>query len=529
LYKTKKFIEKGIIKRYTPLWLFTDSKQCYKNIKPERSITMITIQIKAVNVNKKIEIDEESFNFGILEEELYGLALVVGRRIMEHILGILDDRIREGRQRKVLENRGKEEKYLSTKMGNIHYNRRRYYDRGSGGYRYLLDEALGLEKRQTISLGRYRLEAMTGVNETSYRGAEVRMEELSGSARSHEAIRGVVLKEGERLRKAKELRLKRVYNLDDTYDGEIHDVVYIEADGTAVKGQGKDKKKGKGMEVKVGICYTGKRRRYRGGKGEAKVLENKHIHLDIESGSQFMEDMSLVAEHELGLSYAKYVVVGGDGAIWIRNGIRDSFPGGHYKLCEYHLNKRITGALSGMSSYQSRVRGLLREYDIDGALKVVWDAAKKCSDGDRFKDIINLYGYIHDNREGIRDLSKVSDELSGVHIEHTGAEENTVDKSVAHRCKKRGYRWSEFGLRCLLKVKEALLNGYWDMWWEEDRDKTIKVKIEDVEPLSAGEINKSYGKNNEIQDETTLPCFRGPHQSRPWVKALKGLIEIDSL
>lgn len=492
-------------------------------------MSTFTIMIKSIDVNKKIEINVENLNFHEIEERIYLISLKLGRRMLEGVLRVLDDRIREGRPRKVLENRGKEGKYLLTKMGDIRYSRRRYYDRVFGGYRYLLDEALGLEKRQTISLGRRRLEAMTGVNVKSYRAAKERMVELSGSSRSHEAIRGVVLKEGDRLRKAEERRLQRVYDLEESYDGELHDVVYIEADGTGVKSQRRDRKKGKGMEVKVGICYTGKRRRYRGGKGDAKLLENKYIHLDIVSGSQFMEDMSLVAEREVGLSAAKYVVVGGDGASWIRNGIGESFPGGKYKLCEYHLNKRITGALSGMKVEQGRVRRLLREYNVDGALGVVWDAAKRCTDGDRFEDIINLYGYIQGNHEGIRDLTELGDDELGVRIERTGAAENTVDKSVAHRCKHRGYRWSKFGLRRLLKVKQALINGYWDRWWEEDRDKIIKVKMEDVNPLSAGEVKKSYGKGNKALNETTLPCFRGPHQSRPWVKALKGLIEIDRL
>jgi len=314
LIRGRNFIEKGIEKRYTPLWLFTQSKQCYKNIEPERSITMITIRIKSINVNKKIEIDEENFSFGTIEDEMYELGLEVSRRVMEGVLGVIGDRIGKGRERKALENRGKEEKYLSTKMGNIHYNRTRYYDRRIGGYRYLLDEALGLEKRQTVSIGRRKLEAMTAVKAGSYRGAQGRMEELTGSGWSHEAIRAVVLREGKRLYDREKKSLQGVYNLRDEYSGDINDVVYVEVDGTGIRSQRCGGKRGKGIEVKVGICYTGKQRRYQGGSGRAKVLKNKYVHLDIESGSKFVEEMSLVAEREAGLSEAKRVVIGGDGA-----------------------------------------------------------------------------------------------------------------------------------------------------------------------------------------------------------------------
>jgi len=523
----KNLIEKGIIKRYTPLWLFTPSKQCYKNIKPERSITMITIRIKSIDVNKKISIDEESVNFGIFEEELYELGLEVGVRIMEHILMILDDQIRKGRGRKTLENRGKEGKYLSTKMGNIDYNRTRYYDRGSGGYRYLLDEALGLEKRQAVSIGRRKLEAMMAVKEGSYRGAQVRMGKLTGLSRSHEAIRGVVLQEGKRLRSTEKKLLQRVYNLEDEYTGDTHDVVYVEVDGTGIKSQCRGGKRGKGIEVKVGICYTGKQRRYRGGSGGAKVLKNKYVHLDIESGSKFVEEMSLAAEREAGLSKAKRVVIGGDGAKWIRKGIGTNFPGAIYKLCEYHLNKRITESLSGIRGAGSQIRRLLQDKNIDGALSTLWNTGKSSSNNKQLKSVMELYGYIQDNREGIVDLSDFDDTELGIEIEHTGAIENTVDKAVAHRFKKHGFKWSKEGARSLLKVEQAMLNGRWDSWWSEDRDKVIKVDMKDVSPLSAAQMKGV--KDKGCMDEISLPCFRGPDQSKPWVKGLKDMIQIKKL
>jgi len=488
---------------------------------------MIRIHIKAVKVNKKIEIDEENFSFGLLEDKIYEVGLEVAQQVMGCLLKSLDDRLREHRPKKRFENRGKEEKYLVTKMGDITYRRTRYYDRASGGNRYLLDEALGLEKRQTVSIGRRKLEAMMAVKAGSYRGAQGRMEELTGSGRSHEAIRGVVLREGKRLYDREKKSLQRVYNLRDEYSGDINDVVYVEVDGTGIRSQRCGGKRGKGIEVKVGICYTGKRRRYQGGSGRAKVLKNKYVHLDIESGSKFVEEMSLVAEREAGLSEAKRVVIGGDGAGWIRKGIEMNFPGAIYKLCEYHLNKRITESLSGIRGVGSRIRRLLRDKDIDGALSVLWDAGKSSSNNKQLKSVMELYGYIQDNREGIVDLSDFDDTELGIEIEHTGAIENTVDKAVAHRFKKHGFKWSKEGARSLLKVEQAMLNGRWDSWWKEDRDKEIKVDMKDVNPLSAAQMKGV--KDKGCMEETSLPCFRGPDQGKPWVKALKDLIEIERL
>ena len=489
---------------------------------------MITIKIKEVVVNKKIEIDEENFNFGVIEDKIYEVGLEVARQVMECLLMSLDDRIRAGRQRKEFENRGKGEKYLVTRMGDIRYTRTRYHDRESGGYRYLLDEALGLEKRQTVSIGRRRLEARLAVTTGSYRSAVSELEESTGSSRSHEAIRGVVLEEGERIRKVQRYQLQCEYDLDSSYAGEPHDVVYVEVDGTQIHHQRSDRKKGKGLEVKVGICYTGKRRRYLGGSGKAKLLENKYIHLDIKPGPAFMEDMSLVAEREVGLSKAKHIIVGGDGDSWIRKGMDVNFAGAHYKLCDYHLNEQVTTALSGMVDVKCQVKSQLNKYDIDGALSALWYGAMRCSDRTKFEKLSRLYKYIDSNREGIWDVSQFGDRDIGVVIESLGGIENNVDNAVADRFKKHGFCWSEGGARSLLKIQQALLNGRWDHWWYEERDKPVKVDRGIITPFSASEVNKG-SSNKTVMEEIPLPCFHGPDQSKPWVKVLKGMIEINKL
>jgi hypothetical protein len=487
----------------------------------------MTIQIKAVNVNKKIEIDEENLNFHKLEERIHSIVNKLGGRLLEDILHRLDDRIRESRPKKVLENKGRSGKYLSTGMVDIRYNRRRYYDKEAGGYRYLLDEALGFKKRQTVSISRRKLEARLAVTTGSYRKAKGELQATTGSSRSHEAIRGVVLKEGKRIREMQKRQLQREYNLEGSYKGEPNDVVYVEADGTRIHHQGSDGKKGKDLEVKVGICYTGKRRRYGGGSGKARIVDNKYIHLDIAPGPVFMRDLSLVAEREVGLSRAKHVMVGGDGASWIRKGMDMNFAGAHYKLCEYHLNRQITTALSGKLGLKRRVKSKLSEYDIDGVLSVLWDGAKRCVDRKEFKRISNLYNYIESNRSGICDVSLFADGEVGVVIESLGASENTVDNGVGDRFKKHGYSWGEVGAVSLLKVKELLMNGIFERWWSEDRDKVVEVPEECVTPLSASEMNKSKGEG--MMEEIPLPCFQGPDQQKPWVKALKGLIEIKDL
>ena len=76
-------------------------------------------------------------------------------------------------------------------------------------------------------------------------------------------------------------------------------------------------------------------------------------------------------------------------------------------------------------------------------------------------------------------------------------------------------------------MEQTILNGRWDRWWREDRDKEIKVDMEDVNPLSAAQMRGDEDKG--YMEEINLPCFRGPDQCKPWVKALKKIIEIDKI
>jgi len=49
--------------------------------------------------------------------------------------------------------------------------------------------------------------------------------------------------------------------------------------------------------------------------------------------------------------------------------------------------------------------------------------------------------------------------------------------------------WSKTGALTLLKIKEIILNGEWDKWWETERKRTIKV-VKYKPPLPASCFKK---------------------------------------
>jgi len=61
--------------------------------------------------------------------------------------------------------------------------------------------------------------------------------------------------------------------------------------------------------------------------------------------------------------------------------------------------------------------------------------------------------------------------------------------------------WSKKGALSLLKVKETILNNEWDIWWETERERNIKV-----------------GKY-----KPPLPALSGPDQDKSGVGVLRKL------
>jgi hypothetical protein len=77
---------------------------------------------------------------------------------------------------------------------------------------------------------------------------------------------------------------------DSEADGQ--EILIIEADGTAVSSQ---QGKGKWMEAKIGIIYTGKRLQSETAKNKRFLLENKTVYADISDMDQFGKNLSYIA------------------------------------------------------------------------------------------------------------------------------------------------------------------------------------------------------------------------------------------
>lgn len=473
----------------------------------------------------KLEIQREGLSFEKLEEMAFDISRQIGCKAMEGFMSGLDEVLRKERSRGELDNRGKVFKHILTRLGDVNYSRTKYEDKATGEIRYLADEALGLVRDQRISLSRQKLEAHA-VSEVSYRKSRGNIRRITGTSRSYEAMRQSVIKEAEKIIGYQKRSFDKTRVLEDEDNKEEPGTAYVEADATVIRQQRskktKDKKprkkrKRRSIEVKLGIGYAGREARYKAGEGLGKKLIRKFVYVSIKERWRFMEELSLMTEKRFNLSRVKKILFGGDGDEWIKTGIRTFFPGAKYLLCRFHLQRNITRGLSCRKDKCSEVKNLIKEDKIEEALASIKTVAKDVKDIKNLESIEGLHTYIENNRDGILAANK-----SGEDEDKTGAIEPNIDKVIAHRMKKRGMSWSRKGAISLLKIKELIINGDWDKWWEEERDKKIVIKSKWKDPLPATCFKKTNSQNPWI--DTSIPVLEGVDQDKPWARVLRELI-----
>jgi len=500
---------------------------------------MDTISIIFPQVKINVKLDDITFD--TLEQMVFDITQRIGRKALEKTLGDIDDTLRVNRPEGSLENTGKRVKHFLTRLGDIRYEHTRYINKITGKSRYLLEEKLKIAKNQRISLLRAKIEMLIA-SLTTYRATEKDVELLTGYKRSHESIRQSVIKESERIIAHQEDSIEKIRRLEDKEDDAISPapIAYMETDSVFIRRQRSRKRskrhrgirtefrrrKRRSIEVKLAIGYTDKVKRYESGHGKSLRLKDKFTYTGIESGSLFMEKLSLIAEKKLSLSRVKALIFGGDGGAYISNGIRDYFVNAVYILSKFHIKRNVKRALPAKPKAQAMINELIKKDSIDKALRLIMRLSIRAKDRIEKYQLKELYTYIHQNREGINPVRRIQDKAIRDVIKGAGAMESNVDKFVAHRFKKRGMSWSEKGALGLLKVKETIANGEWDSWWLEGRDERIEIRPEPLKQLTA----KSFWKKEKDTLpllEAAIPALQGPDRHEPWAKVLKELQDID--
>ena len=224
---------------------------------------------------------------------------------------------------------GFRERTMVTRFGEVVVRRRLYRDeRGLG--RFGLDEHLGWKPRQQSSPS--LTESIVALaSEAPFRKTVSTVSTLTAGVLSTTTVYRLLEGVGERAIQEEHSRWESCFERgEDVSEGEERaDVLYTEADGVWVHLQGEDRTH---YEVKSGGVYRGWRR-----TGEDKYeLVGKRVYSHGSQVLPFWEGASLEWARQYALDRVKMVVVGGDGANWIRGGV-EHFAPAVYQLDGFHL------------------------------------------------------------------------------------------------------------------------------------------------------------------------------------------------
>lgn len=424
-------------------------------------------------------LSNEKINFKSLEENTFKEMMKLGRKIIQDELRMLDKLILDYRDKEIFVPKDFQETTLKTKLGEIPIARRRYkmVINGKTKYIYLLDELLEINDFGLYSVGIVEM-VTREITKKSYRETAKTISEDTDNTISHTAVRNIVLKLGEKIKKLEEEKIK-LYE-EGKIEGEKEtQYIFCEHDGIYIKKQKSKKHKGKkkfkvkhfkkkkgkkkknGIELKIAVIHEGKEPRY---TNDYK-LKNKII---VGTASK-AKDLKKIEDATIGTTYKEHtiknVVINGDGADWTGNiveGAKEIF-----QLDMAHVQKKIYMAVSD-EEYLKKMQQVVyteKAKDIFSLIcnyKVELEADNKIAELEKVKE---LEEYLRNNEDGLEryqyKLGYKEDQLEDhkEDLPSLGSEESEMYCTCRDRMKKNRTSWCVEGAEALLKVIMNKMNG----------------------------------------------------------------------
>ena len=397
---------------------------------------------------------------------------------------------------------GFRERRVVTLFGDVRIKRRLYRDNMGKG-RYLLDGAMGLEKRSPLSAGMRELSALLGSYMT-FGKCEKLLRMVLPTGVSHTTVHRQVGRMTEPVLAKEDEEVVEVFERGKVPETGTREVplLFLEGDGVSVALQ---REKERRAEVKVGIAYEGWEE-----LGSRYSLKNKTVYLGLMDSGRFWEGFSLTLAGKYNLGRVGQVVVGGDGAHWVKKGAE--LCGGIYQLDRFHLRRALLRGLGSKPVLADAIYRACTVGDVALADSILLQAQSQ-ADKERAVEIADLRSYILDNASGLADYRLKLEKSEG--LRGLGGIEGNVNHLVASRMKKRGMSWTKRGIRRMTRLIQMQHEGQISNW------KTLPQSAKQ-ESLQEQPILRVTDKKRDAGAwlNMDLPALQGPHHSRPWVLAL---------
>lgn len=475
-------------------------------------------------------ITNEKINFNSLEEKTYKKMMELGRSIIQEDLRMLDKLIKDYRDKEIFECKDMQPTTLKTKLGEIPISRRRYkmVIDGKTKWIYLLDEFLQINEFGLYSQSIVEMISRE-ITKKSYRETAKTISEDTENTISHTAVRNVVLKLGEKIKKIEEEKIK-LYEQGKVEGNKEAKYVFCEHDGIYIKKQksrhhkgkkkikikhfkkNKNKKKKNGMEIKIAVIHEGKEPRY---SNDFK-LKNKTI---VGTISQAKE-LKRIEDAIIGTTYKEYkiknIIINGDGADWTGNiveGAKEIF-----QLDMAHIQKKIYMAVSD-EEYLNKMQQIVYTEKPEDIFNLIYNYKVELETDnktDELKKVKELEEYLRNNKEGIlryqyklgykeEQFKEIEQELPSL-----GSEESHMYCVCRDRMKKNRTSWCPEGAEAILKVIMSRMNRTLEEILTHKAEEKIKEELDQriAEPIKVKKIKQGkiayagkYQIANNFNDE----------------------------
>ena len=345
-------------------------------------------------------------------------------------------------------------RYLYTIFGLVKFSRYKVKDRQKKFF-YALDRAIGLEAQSSFSPGLAE-RATFLCTMYPYRQAKDIICYETSSQIDHRALWRLIQKKGIKLRQQDQEEIESLYRDAKPVESgpNAHDALVLEVDGTGISSK---EGKGKWMEAKLAIVYTGKDLESKNSKVARYALKDKTVIALITDSDSFGKAVSYLAQKKYNLSKAKNVLLLSDGDPWIKKFHIGYMPYSIHQCDHYHLKKKLKQVYGASPVVLDKFLGLIaarKHYKLPYLIKMSKLSGLISGDDEEM-----LVSYIEANMESIwaidKLIGKIPKELVKV---GSGAVEKNIDIAIARRFKLRGMSWSKEGASNLLALRLIYLN-----------------------------------------------------------------------
>ncbi len=403
----------------------------------------------------------------------------IGKEMIKEACGLVDEIVRNEKKRKArYEVVRKDKRSIKTIFGDVEYIRTYYKNKGEGGYVYLADEILGIEKYQRIDKA-VKAAIVEKVVEMSYERAA--KEVLGEEKIARQSVMNI-------LRRIEAAQFDRIEHNRKGVAGskKVVKELYIEADEDHISLQN-----GEGKIAKLAYINEG----YKGEKGVVKRRELKGVHYFSsikERPEDFWSKVSEYIEEHYETERIEKIYLLGDGAAWIKEGL-EWIVGAEFVLDRFHLMREVIKISGGDKNIFAGIVEALRDKDREKFEGLVAKAMEKTGGDKRaLKRISESRRYIANHWDNIV-LELDNRIIKGC------STEGHVSHVLADRMSSRPRGWSEQGAEVMVKLLSLKYNG---VNLKEAYLKEICSKEEKEEKILKEIVRKDVKKIKKQIEET---------------------------